>query len=86
MLSCAELARIVASEELADSGWRRRAGISFHVLMCRHCRRYVNQLRTIAKAARLKLDGQTDPDTLSRLERAILKGSTDRSVDSTDGG
>ena len=73
MSSCKELTRFVASDEFEDAPWRRRLGIRFHLLMCRHCRRYKDQLRTIAKSARRHLGGDADPETLERLERVILK-------------
>ena len=73
MLSCKELARLIASEELAGAGRRRRFGVRFHLLMCRHCRGYVNQLGVIGKAACRHLGVEAVPETLDRLERAILK-------------
>ncbi len=73
MPSCKELSRLIASEELAGADWGRRLGVRFHLVMCRHCRGYVNQLGVIGKAACLHLGVEADPETLERLERVILK-------------
>ncbi len=75
MLSCKEVAILIASDELAAAGWRRRLAVQLHLLMCRYCRRYVAQLRAIAAATRRLLDGgEADPTRLDRLEGRILEG------------
>ena len=72
MIHCEEVARIVASGQLADSALGRRLGIRFHLLMCRHCRRFVAQLSAIDAAARKRWGaGSGDPVALERLEGAI---------------
>ena len=76
MLTCRDLTRMIASEEFAEAGWRRRLGARFHLAMCRYCRRYVAQLRAIGESARRMLQRRdADPATLDRLERAILDRS-----------
>ncbi len=74
MLSCKEVTRKIASDELAEAGWWERLAVRLHLLWCRHCRRYVAQLRAIGAAAR-NLWGplSQDPSTLERLERQILE-------------
>ena len=87
MLSCKEVTRIVASDELAGAGWRRRLAIRIHLLICRYCRRYAAQLRAIGQSARklFRLE-KGGPETIHRLKQAILqrslegpKGSTEQS-------
>ncbi len=81
MLSCKEVARLIASGELAAAGWRRRLVVRFHLAMCRYCRRYAAQLRAIAEATRKLLEGgDADPTRLDRLERAILESSAGEST------
>ncbi len=76
MLSCKEVARIVASDLLDDLAWGRRLALRLHLLMCRHCRRYAQQLRAIAAAARgLWREESEDPSTLERLKRSIVQDS-----------
>ncbi len=66
----------VMSEEKA--GWRERLAVRFHLLRCRHCRRYRAQLRAIGAAARnlwgplpifflVHLLGEVDADTISSI-------------------
>ncbi len=74
MLSCKEVTRKIASDELAEAGWRERLAVRLHLLLCRHCRRYASQLRAIGAAARnLWWSRSQDPSTLERLERQILE-------------
>lgn len=77
MLSCKEVCRAVASEEVAETSWWRRVQVRLHLLMCQHCQRYAAQLQVIGKVAR-DLWGtrpvDEDPQALKRLEETILKG------------
>ncbi len=80
MLSCKEVARLVASEELADAGWLTRASVRLHLLRCHHCRRYAAQLRAISAAALDRRSfGPADLQALKRLERSILERCIDPS-------
>ncbi len=73
MLRCREVARRVASGELADAGWAQRLSVRFHLFMCRDCTRYAAQLDGIGAAARASLQaGEPSPAVLRRLERDIL--------------
>ncbi len=75
MLSCREVARLIASGELAAAGWRRRLVVRFHLAMCRYCRRYAAQLQAIGESVRRMLrSGEADPTRLDRLEGRILDG------------
>ena len=74
MLSCKELTRKIASDELVAAGWRERLPVRLHLLWCRHCRRYMAQMRAIGGAARnLWGPRSQDPQSLKRLEREILE-------------
>lgn len=77
MLSCKEVTRAVASEDVAKASWWRRVQVQLHLYMCQHCRRYAAQLRVIGKVAR-NLWGtrpvDEDPEALRHLEETILKG------------
>ncbi len=73
MLNCKEVTRKLASCEWEEASWGQRLAIRFHLVMCRHCRRYAAQLRAIRDAARnLWGPGSEDSDTLDRLEGQIL--------------
>ena len=76
MMTCREVARLIASDGLEGAWWGRRFGARLHLLMCRHCRRYAEQLRAIGACARKRWGRQSeDPATLRRLEREILEHS-----------
>ncbi len=76
MLSCKEVARVLASDALDQYTWGHRLALRVHLLMCRHCRLYARQLRAIAAAARgLWREESEDPSTLERLKRAIDQDS-----------
>ncbi len=51
MLSCKEVTQLV-SQSLDDRlGWRTRAGVRLHLLVCRGCTRFVRQMRFLRTAA-----------------------------------
>ncbi len=71
MMTCKEVTAAVASDDLLRRSWRERLGVRLHLMMCRHCRRYVAQLRSIADAVRkLYYD---EPRSTEPLEKSILK-------------
>jgi len=73
MLTCKEVSRSIASDQLTAAGWRRRLAIKLHLFMCRHCREYVRQMREIAATVKHMLGQQTaDPDSRERLRSSIL--------------
>ena len=76
MVNCKEVTRKIASDEFAEAGWKERLAVRLHLLLCRHCRGYAAQLRSIGAAARNLLGSRTqDPSALKRLERKILERS-----------
>jgi predicted anti-sigma-YlaC factor YlaD len=48
MLTCRELVQSRASDYLdSQLNWRARAGVRFHLLICHHCRRFMQQLALV---------------------------------------
>ena len=75
MLRCKEVTHLLASDGLDDAPWTKRLAVRFHLMMCRHCHRYAAQLRAIGSATQKILGPQgesADPETIERLEKAIL--------------
>jgi hypothetical protein len=73
VLNCKEVSRLVSSDELATAGAIKRLRARFHLLMCRECRRYADQLRIIGTAARDKVRSLVpERETIARLEKSIL--------------
>ncbi len=74
MLNCRELTRMIASDELVEARWSLRLGGWLHLLMCRDCRRYATQIRTLAAGARRSWGPETEDSAgLDQLERRILE-------------
>ena len=87
MMNCQDIVHIVASDELTEAGWSVRLRVRLHMLMCRHCRSYAAQMRTIGEAARNLLRfGPQDSPTLNQLKHAISQQSFDEPEDPTQGG
>ena len=74
MLTCKEVSRSIASDELASAGWRKRWSIKLHLTMCRYCRRYSRQIEAIGTAPR-RIYGSmpSDPGARERLRNSILE-------------
>ena len=76
MATCREVTRAIASDELAQAGWRARWAVRLHLLMCRHCRRYAEQIHAIGEMAGSLFRQEEDPEELARLQRSILSGQS----------
>jgi len=77
MPSCKEVTGRIASDELTGAGWWPRLRVRLHLFMCRHCRCYADQVRSLGTYARERWGAQaTDPAVLERLERAIFQDSS----------
>ena len=72
MLKCRDLSRLVASGEIEDFGFMKRMEIKLHLFMCKHCRNYLAQIRSIGQGAK-DAAAETEPDQeqLQRLEKNI---------------
>ena len=82
MPNCKEVARLIASDELANAVWANRALVGLHLMMCRHCKGYAAQLRAIGAAARDRWDSDVaDRASFEKLQRSILE----RCLDASDG-
>jgi len=69
MPNCKQVSRLVAGDELEGAGLGRRLSVWFHLLMCRYCRRYARQIRSIGQLTRAKHAGRPTPDEAARLEQ-----------------
>ena len=73
MLKCKEVARLVAGDGLAEATWSRRVAVRFHLLMCRHCHLYTEQMRDLGRAARSLFEGEDQGSDLDGLKSSILE-------------
>jgi len=87
MLTCKEVSKSIASDELTTTSWRQRLSVKLHLLMCRHCRRYARQMRAIGEAAKqIFSDSPADPDSRERLRSSILAQIPDCDRTESDSG
>lgn len=75
MLRCKEVTRLVAGEGLADGGIWVRLKVRLHLIMCRHCARYVAQIRAIGAKVRQRFKGGGGPADGEDLQRRILESA-----------
>lgn len=77
MLRCHEVTRLYATDEIRSAPLRTRLAARLHLLMCRHCDRYVRELAAIGEAVRRAFrDGPEDPAKLDALARRSLDASS----------
>lgn len=76
MLRCNEVTRLCASDEIRSAPLTMRLGVRMHLMMCRHCRRYVRELARIGEAVRaLYRDGADAPERDEAMVRRALRES-----------
>ncbi len=78
MLSCREVARQIASDELATASLARRMGASVHLMMCSKCRRFAAHMRLISRSAKSLFKDPKDPERLAGLRENLEKKLRDR--------
>ena len=72
MLKCSEISRLVASDGVEEFGLMKRVEFKFHLFMCKHCRNYVAQIRSLGRGARdLADEGKPDSAELAAMEKKI---------------
>lgn len=76
VLSCREVAKSASDYLDANISWRRRLQIRLHLVMCGHCRRYVDQLaRSIAALRGLK-EATMEPETAEQVIAALRRAQS----------
>ncbi|MEO8478909.1 MAG: hypothetical protein ABI542_04690 [Gemmatimonadota bacterium] len=76
MLSCREVTRLTASDELGRAGWWVRVRVRLHRLMCRHCSEYARQLRLLGDLVRESAAKPVDRAFTERIDRTIRTGQS----------
>lgn len=74
MLSCKEIARILASSE-EDLSIMRKTELRMHLLMCKHCANYNKQLKLLKNGMHKLFRHKTsvDNEKIKNLENEVLK-------------
>jgi len=82
MPSCREASRLQSEALDGKLSGAKRFGLSFHLLMCKWCRRYGRQIRFLRETAQEHPDRLADavpqklsPEARERIKRRIQSGS-----------
>jgi hypothetical protein len=79
MLRCREVVQLAASGEWRAAPLATRASLALHLMICRHCRGYVLQLRRIAAGARrLARSWRGDPAGVDRIVAQVRRVASGR--------
>ena len=74
MLKCRDLTILIASDGIEDFGFMKRMEIKLHLFMCKHCRNYWAQIRSIGQGAKkVAAEAEPDQEQLRRLEKDICE-------------
>jgi len=76
MPTCREVTALVAGDQLAARPLLTRLGVRVHLLMCRHCRRYLDELRAIGRAVRSLAGEPQDAAAVAAAKRAVRGGAS----------
>jgi len=75
MLRCKQVTTMVASGDLEDAGLWLRLKIRLHLMMCRHCARYAEQIHAIGVKARERFRPSEERPDVEDLQRKILESA-----------
>lgn len=73
MLMCRDLARIASEYIDGRLGPAEKLSIRMHLLMCRHCRSFIGNLRESIRLIQGHSDYRLDEDYARRLDEAIAQ-------------
>lgn len=71
MLNCREMTQVVTAYLEGELPIWSRMGISMHIMMCSHCRRYFKQIRDIQKATGKVPELDVPPDVAASLNDVL---------------
>lgn len=86
MLSCRDFVHRHASDYIDHQlHGRQKFGVSLHLLLCGHCRRFLRQLKMVRKVLALKAD-HVDENTVKALSESLYQEQQSiRTVSQGDG-
>lgn len=71
MMNCKDVSTLISEGDRGSWTVSRRLAVSFHLLICRHCRAFARQIEALAAMAR-RLSGATASEPPETLEASIL--------------
>jgi len=73
MLKCKEVSMLVSSDSLNEAGFMKKLEVRMHLMMCRHCSRYFDQMKSVGQGAKhLAHNQKAGPEQIERMEKNIL--------------
>jgi hypothetical protein len=82
MLKCKEISALVSTDDLDNAGFMKKVEVRMHLLMCKHCARYFDQIKSVGKGAKdLALNQEAHMEQIERMEKHILEEVRDNSSD-----
>lgn len=74
MLKCNQVSGLVSTDEVDDLSLMKKLEFKMHLWMCGHCRRYVQQIKSLGLGARHWATGcEAEPQQLKRMEEHVLE-------------
>lgn len=72
MLKCNQVSRIVSTDDYQELGFMKKVEFKMHLMMCSHCKRYVDQIKSMGTVGReLARSLEADEEQLVRMEEKI---------------
>lgn len=73
MLMCRDLAEIASDYIDGELKLAARLSVRMHLMMCRHCRTFVEGLRTSVLIIQIHSTAQVDPRFVDRIDGEIMR-------------
>lgn len=74
MLKCNQVSQLVSTDEVQELGFMKKLEFKMHIMMCVHCKRYVQQIKSLGTGARHWATGcEAEPQQLRRMEEKVLE-------------
>lgn len=72
MLNCKQVTKIISSED--SQSWRRKLEVRFHLLMCKHCRKYAKHIDIIKTSFKNIFQlSDADKEKINEIEQTVLE-------------
>ena len=82
MLKCKEVSALVSSDDLREASIMKKIEVRMHLLMCNHCARYFDQMKSVGRGVQdLAHQQEADAVQIERMEKNILDEVRDTKLD-----
>ncbi|MBW7471894.1 anti-sigma factor family protein [Marinobacter sp. F4218] len=78
MLMCRELAGIASDYIDGELSAGRNLSVKMHLMMCRHCRSFIGNLRASTELMRAHSSARVDPAVIDRISDRVSEALRDR--------